>query len=103
MALPEQLFDLLLAFTLVWLCWRVLATEDIFKAVVLFIVFGLLMALAWARLEAPDIALAEAAIGAGLTGALMLDAAAQMDRRSRSNADQGGAESPERTTEPGDG
>jgi uncharacterized MnhB-related membrane protein len=32
------------------------------------------MALAWARLGAPDIALAEAAIGAGLTGALLLDA-----------------------------
>jgi energy-converting hydrogenase B subunit D len=40
----------------------------------MFIVFGLLMALAWARLDAPDIALAEAAIGAGLTGALLLDA-----------------------------
>ena len=40
---------------------------------VLFIVFGLLMALAWARLAAPDIALAEAAIGAGLSGAMLLD------------------------------
>jgi hypothetical protein len=40
----------------------------------MFIVFGLLMTLAWARLQAPDIALAEAAIGAGLTGALLLDA-----------------------------
>ena len=39
-----------------------------------FIVFSLLMTLAWARLAAPDIALAEAAIGAGLTGALLLDA-----------------------------
>ncbi len=41
---------------------------------ILFIVFGLLMTLAWARLAAADIALAEAAIGAGLTGALLLDA-----------------------------
>jgi energy-converting hydrogenase B subunit D len=74
----EPFFDILLAASLVWLAWRVLATEDLFKAVVLFIVFGLLMALAWARLAAPDIALAEAAIGAGLTGALLLDAVAQM-------------------------
>jgi uncharacterized MnhB-related membrane protein len=36
-------------------------------------IFGLLMALTWVRLDAPDIALAEAAIGAGLTGALLLD------------------------------
>ena len=67
-------FDLLLAAALLWSAWRALATPDIFRAVILFIVFGLLMTLAWARLDAPDIALAEAAIGAGLTGALLLDA-----------------------------
>ena len=40
-----------------------------------FIAFGLFLALVWARLRAPDVALAEAAIGAGLAGALMLAAA----------------------------
>jgi energy-converting hydrogenase B subunit D len=68
------LLDLLIAGMAVWIAWRALATAELFKSVVLFIVFGLLMALAWARLAAPDIALAEAAIGAGLTGALLLDA-----------------------------
>ena len=68
------LYDGLIAVTLLWIAWQVLVTRDLFKAVVLFIVFGLLMALAWVRLQAPDIALAEAAIGAGLTGALLLDA-----------------------------
>ncbi|MDP2431666.1 MAG: DUF4040 domain-containing protein [Pseudomonadota bacterium] len=67
-------FDLLLIAALLWSAGRALTTPDLFRAVVLFIVFGLLMALAWARLDAPDIALAEAAIGAGLTGALLLDA-----------------------------
>jgi energy-converting hydrogenase B subunit D len=67
-------FDLLLIAALVWSAARALAVADLFRGVVLFIVFGLLMALAWARLGAPDIALAEAAIGAGLTGALLLDA-----------------------------
>lgn len=66
--------DLLLAASLLWSGWRAVATWDSYRAVVYFIVFGLLMTLAWARLEAPDIALAEAAIGAGLTGALLLDA-----------------------------
>lgn len=66
--------DVLLALALLWSAWRTLATPDLTRAVVMFIVFGLLMALAWARLSAPDIALAEAAIGAGLTGALLLDA-----------------------------
>lgn len=77
----DMVFDLILGVSLVWLCWRVLSTRDLFKAVVLFIVFGLLMALAWVRLQAPDIALAEAAIGSGLTGALMLDAVGQITGR----------------------
>jgi len=43
-------------------------------AIMLFLVFGTLLAVIWARLAAPDVALAEAAIGAGITGGLMLDA-----------------------------
>ncbi len=68
------LFDGLLGFVLLWLAWGLLASQDLFKGVVLFIVFGLLMAMAWVRLQAPDIALAEAAIGSGLTGVLLLHA-----------------------------
>jgi len=73
-------FDILLIATLLWLAWRLLTSEDIFTAVVLFISFGLLMALAWVRLRAPDVALAEAAIGAGLTGPLFLAALRRMER-----------------------
>jgi uncharacterized MnhB-related membrane protein len=51
---------------------------------VLFIAFGLLMALAWVRLDAPDIALAEAAIGAGLTGAILLAALARLKPKKKS-------------------
>jgi len=79
--LESWVLDLLLALLLIGLAWRLLASPDLFKAVVLFIVFGLLMALAWARLDAPDLALAEAAIGAGITGALLLDAVGHLRRR----------------------
>jgi energy-converting hydrogenase B subunit D len=74
-------FDLLLAASLLWSAWRAMSAPRLDRAIVLFIVFGLLMALAWARLSAPDIALAEAAIGAGLTGALLLDAYGALRRR----------------------
>jgi len=74
-------FDLLLAAALMWSAWRTLTTPQIGRAVILFIVFGLLLTLVWARLDAPDIALAEAAIGAGLTGALLLDAVAALRAR----------------------
>lgn len=73
-------FDIILVCTLLWLAWQLLATEDIFKAVVIYIAFGLIMALAWVRLRAPDVALAEAAIGAGLTGPLFLGALRRMER-----------------------
>lgn len=76
-------FDLLLVAALLLSAWRALVAPAIDRAVVLFIVFGLLMTLAWARLSAPDIALAEAAIGAGLTGALLLDALGALGRRER--------------------
>lgn len=74
-------FDFLLALSLLWSGWRTLAAPRLDRAIVLFIVFGLLMSLAWARLSAPDIGLAEAAIGAGLTGALLLDAYGVLRRR----------------------
>jgi len=77
------ILDLLLVIALLWSALRSLMTRDLFRAVVLFIVFGLLMALVWARLHAPDIALAEAAIGAGLTGALLLDTVGYLRKKQR--------------------
>ncbi len=76
--LLEWFFDILLGCSLLWLGWRALASPDLSKAIVLFVAFGLLMALAWVRLDAADVALAEAAIGAGLTGALSLAALARL-------------------------
>ena len=81
MTVASWIFDLILVAALVWLSVRVLAEVKLFKSVVLYIAFGLLLALAWVRLAAPDIALAEAAIGAGITGALLLDAAGHMRGR----------------------
>ncbi len=74
-------FDGLLAVALPLLTWRVLATRGLFTSVVLFIALGLLLALAYLRLAAPDVALAEAAIGAGVTGALLLDILARLGGR----------------------
>lgn len=74
MSTDATILDLLLAVLMVFLAWRLLTLGDLFKAAVLFFVFGVLLALAWVRLGAPDVALAEATIGAGVTGALVLDA-----------------------------
>ncbi|MFN2287202.1 MAG: Na(+)/H(+) antiporter subunit B [Chromatocurvus sp.] len=87
-------FDVSLVTGLLWLAWRCLFSRDLFEGVVLFVAFGLLMALAWMRLEAPDVAMAEAAIGAGLTGALLMSALARLERLQggRERDRQGGRE-----------
>lgn len=69
---PGLLLDAMLCLALVLLCWRTVNARGLFESVALFMVFGLLMAVVWARLGSPDLALAEAAIGAGFTGALLL-------------------------------
>jgi uncharacterized MnhB-related membrane protein len=80
-----QLFDLLLIGMMVWLAWRATNDRDLFRGVVQFIALGLVLAIAWVRLQAPDLALAEAAIGSGVTGALLLAALVRMRRRERAS------------------
>jgi uncharacterized MnhB-related membrane protein len=74
------IFDSFLVLALLILAWKLLRTQALFNAIVLFISFGLIMSLAWIRLNAADIALAEAAIGAGVTGALFLAALGRLRR-----------------------
>jgi multisubunit Na+/H+ antiporter MnhB subunit len=57
-----------------------IAGRGVFRAIVFFIVYGLLVAVGWVRLGAVDVALAEAAIGAGLTGVLFLAAYGRLAR-----------------------
>ncbi len=89
MSVLVWVFDVLLALTLLWFAWRVVSTPRPFEAVVLFVSFGLLMSMTWMRLDAPDVAMAEAAIGAGLTGALLMSALSRLDG---SRFDESGSE-----------
>jgi multisubunit Na+/H+ antiporter MnhB subunit len=71
-------FDALLAITVLAVAGWTIAARDIFAAVIGFVAYGLLLALVWVRLAAPDVALTEAAIGGGITGVLLLGAAARL-------------------------
>lgn len=64
--------DVALATALTVLAWRSLAGPDLFRGIVMYVVFGMVMAVAWARFGSADLAMAEAAIGAGVTGALVM-------------------------------
>lgn len=76
------LLDAFIAGMTAWLALSALGAEDYFDAAIRFVAFGLAVTFAWVRLDAPDVALAEAAVGSGLTGALLLSAVARMRRQS---------------------
>lgn len=76
-----SIIDITLSLSLIWIAWRAIMARDLFKSVVFFITLGLILSLSWIRLNAIDIALAEAAIGAGLTGVLLLDAVDHLSKR----------------------
>ena len=47
-------------------------TRDLLSAVIIFAAYSLVMAIIWQMLSAPDIAITEAALGAGVTTLLLL-------------------------------
>jgi multisubunit Na+/H+ antiporter MnhB subunit len=73
-------FDTVLAVSVLGVAAWIVAARDTFAAVIGFIAFGLLLALVWVRLAAPDVALTEAALGSGLTGGLLLAASTRLSR-----------------------
>jgi len=66
------------ALLLLWLALWTVVARDAFLAVAGFVVYGLLLSLLWVRLAGIDVALTEAAIGGGLTGALLLGAVGRL-------------------------
>jgi uncharacterized MnhB-related membrane protein len=62
---------------LVLALWAVLV-RDAFLAIAGFVAYGLLLSLVWVRLYGIDVALTEAAIGGGLTGAMLIGAVSRL-------------------------
>ncbi|MFW5819379.1 MAG: hydrogenase subunit MbhD domain-containing protein, partial [Desulfovermiculus sp.] len=67
-------FDVILVLALLGVAAHIIWAREHFQSVVVFITFGLLLSMAWTRLNAPDIAITEAGIGAGLSGVLLMNA-----------------------------
>jgi uncharacterized MnhB-related membrane protein len=74
---------------LLWLALWTVVARDAFLAVAGFVVYGLLLALVWVRLAGIDVALTEAAIGGGLTGALLLGAVGRLRGTEAATATEG--------------
>ncbi len=73
-----ELLNAGLALLIVALAVWTIAARDAFAAAAGFIAYGLLLTLAWVQLSGIDVALTEAAIGGGLTGALLIGAVARL-------------------------
>jgi multisubunit Na+/H+ antiporter MnhB subunit len=67
-----------IALLMVALAWWVVSAREAFLSIVGFIAYGLLLGLVWVRLSGIDVALTEAAIGGGLTGALLIGAVSRL-------------------------
>jgi multisubunit Na+/H+ antiporter MnhB subunit len=70
--------DIGLALLVVLVALWTIAAQDLFASVVGYVAYGLLLALVWIRLYAPDVALTEAAVGSGVTGVLLINASKRL-------------------------
>ncbi len=70
--------DVMLALAVIGVAGWTLLVRGNFPAVIGFVAYGLLLALVWVRLGAVDVALTEAALGAGATGVLLLFAVVRL-------------------------
>ncbi len=47
-------------------------TRNLLGSVIIFMVYSLMMAILWQRMNAPDLAITEAAVGAGITSVFFI-------------------------------
>lgn len=72
-----------LVFLLIACALIVERTKDLLSAIIVFAAFSLVLSVLWLILQAPDVALTEAAVGAGITTVVMLAVLAKTERYER--------------------
>lgn len=65
-----EFFQYLLLICLILCAVSVGFTKDLLTAIVIFMSYSLVMSIIWVLLESPDLAITEAAVGAGVTSLL---------------------------------
>lgn len=67
-----QMFGIIMLLFLIGASIAVSVIKDLLGAIIVFMVYSLLMAILWQQLNAPDLAITEAAVGAGITTLLFV-------------------------------
>ncbi len=78
-----RVFDVLLYSLLIACALAVIRTKDLLAAAIIFSTYSLIMCLVWQLRGAPDVAMTEAAVGAGVTTVLFLVTVSRTTRRER--------------------
>lgn len=63
-------------------------TKNLLSAIIIFTAYSLVMALVWVLLESPDLAITEAAVGAGVTSLLFFAALKKIKQIRREKEDE---------------
>lgn len=65
-------FECLILLLLITVAVAAILQKNLLSAVLVFTAFGLVMSVLWMLLRSPDLAITEAAVGAGVTGVLFI-------------------------------
>ena len=79
----SRIFDLIMLALLVSVALAVVRCRDLAAAAILFSGYSLVLSLLWQYRGAPDVAMTEAAVGAGVTTVLMLLAISRTSRHEK--------------------
>jgi uncharacterized MnhB-related membrane protein len=79
----SRAFDIMLIALLIASAIAVIRLKDLLAAAIVFSTYSLMMCLLWLYRGAPDVAMTEAAVGAGITTVLFLVTISRTTRRER--------------------
>ena len=69
---PETILRIILLVLLIVCAVSVNLTKTLLQSVIIFIAYRSIMCILWILMESPDLAITEAAVGAGVSGVLFL-------------------------------
>ena len=84
----SEIFKIILIVLLIGCAIAVNLTPSLLQAVIIFMSYSSVMCLLWILMESPDLAITEAAVGAGVSGLLFLQTLRKI-RREDENAEPG--------------
>jgi len=79
----SQVFDIVLLLLLITCAVAVIRSKDLLAAAIIFSAYSLIMCIIWQLRGAPDVAMTEAAVGAGVTTVLFLVTISRTVRREK--------------------